>query len=109
MINDNCKVLVNCRNHGFDGNRVMALQMGLIRRALRVHNVEIDVMQSSVYRDSLQYDIVNIDRAEFTDECIFYLSLYTLNFDKRGNSEEDRSIPAQKLILFNIIHPQLKV
>ena len=109
MINDNCTVLVNCRNHWFHGNRVMLLQMGLIRRALRVHYVEIDVMQSPVYRDSLQYDIVNIDRAEFTDECIFYMSLNTLKFDRRGKSEEDRSIPAQKLILFNIIHPQLKV
>ena len=74
-----------------------------------MHHAEIDVMQSPVYRDFLQYDIVNIDRAEFTDECIFYLSLNTLKFDKRGKSEEDRLIPAQKLILFNIIHPQLKV
>ena len=73
-----------------------------------MHYVEIDVMQSPVYRDFLQYDIVNIDRAEFTDECIFYLSLNTLKFDRRGNREGDRSIPAQKLILFNIINPQLR-
>ena len=109
MINDNCTVLVNCRNHWFHGNRVMLLQMGLIRRALRVHHAEIDVMQSPVYRDFLQYDIVNIDCAEFTDECIFYLSLNTQKFDRRGNREEDRLIPAQKLILLLIINPQLKV
>ena len=74
-----------------------------------MHYAEINVMQSPVYRDSLQYDIVNIDRAELTDECIFYMSLNTLKFYKRGKSEEDRSIPPQKLILFKIINPQLRV